>query len=175
MTPPPDLPPAEDAEFDAWLDSRLAALPLMSPAEGFAERVMARVAVPDPFAIRSLRAMPRRLLATRRTLAAAATLAVIVLGSMAGSVVWSLGHQQTLAAFGGWLASEASALAWVGLRGVASNLVEQPWYTAARGLVGSPAHLAGASALASLTYAAGVVALRRLLALPARQVSHAGA
>lgn len=159
-------------EFDRWLDERLAALPLMHASAGFADRVMQRVALPDPFAIRFLAAARHRLLATRRSLAVAATIAVLLVGSLAGSIVWTLGHQEALVGFGGWLASRASELAWVGLRGAASNLVEQPWYSEARKLATSPAQLATVSALASLGYAAAIVALRRLLAPPPGAVTH---
>ena len=56
---------------------QIAALPLMSPAADFSERVMASVVVPDPFAIRSLQATQRRLFATRKSVAVAATTSVV--------------------------------------------------------------------------------------------------
>jgi hypothetical protein len=151
----------------------LAALPYPSPAPHFADRVMARVMVADPFALRSLRTARRRLLATRKSLAVAAALTVALVGSVAASVAWTLTHQQMLTALGGWLLSEAGQLAWIALRGAASNLIEQPWYAALKTFLGSPVRLALASALASLTYLGGIFALRRLLALPAPQVAHA--
>lgn len=153
---------------------QVSALPLLSPSEDFADRVMAAVAVPDPFAIRSLQATRRRLFATRRSLALAASVLVLLLGSMAGSIVWTLANQETLASFGGWLLGEAGQVAWLGVRGVASNVIEQPWYHGLRSLVDNPVRLALASALASLAYLGGVVALRRLLALPTQQVAHVG-
>ena len=72
-------------------------------------------------------------------------------------------------AFGGWLGTQAGQAAWLGLRWVASNFIEQPWYGAARSAFGSPGLVAGASALAAAAYLAGVYALRRLLALPTQQ------
>jgi hypothetical protein len=148
-------------------------LPLMSPAPGFADRVMQSVALPDPFALRSLDAIRQRALATRKTAALAATIAVLLVGSMTASIVWSLSHQQTLAALGSWLTSEAWQAGWVALRGAASTIIEQPWYAALRGSLEHPARWAALSAFASLAYVLGVLALRRLLALPAPRVAHA--
>ena len=152
---------------------QIAALPLMGPDTGFADRVMASVIVPDPFAIRSLQATQRRLFATKRSLALAASLALLLLGSMAGSIAWSLSHQDTLASIGNWLLAQGGQVAWLSLRGLASNLIEQPWYGTVRSLVGNPIHLAAGSALATTVYLVGVLALRRLLALPNQQVAHA--
>src|SRR4051812_15384023 len=105
MTRPPGTHLSPD-EFDAWLSGTLAqhwqqhldqcqacldrahaeremadqiaALPLMSPAEDFADRVMAAVAIPDPFALRSFQATRRRLFATRKSLAMAASLTLLL-------------------------------------------------------------------------------------------------
>jgi hypothetical protein len=153
---------------------QIAALPMMAPAPGFADRVMRSVHVPDPFAIRSLEAARRRLFGTPRAIAVAASLVVLLLGSMAGSIVWTLGHQDTLNAFGSWLLAQSGQAAWLAIRGVASNLIEQPWYEGAKELVANPTRLAVASGVASLAYLGGVLALRRLLALPTQRVAHAG-
>jgi len=164
----------ERARAEREIVEQIAALPLMSPTADFAERVMASVVVPDPFAIRSLQATQRRLFATRKSVAVAASLALLLLGSMAGSIGWSLTHQETLASMGTWLLAQGGQFAWLSLRGLASNLIEQPWYNGIRSLVDNPVRLALGSALASLAYLGGVFALRRLLALPTQQVAHAG-
>ena len=164
----------EWARAEREIADQISALPLLSPGVDFADRVMASVAVPDPFAIRSLQATRRRLFATRRSLAVAASVAILLLGSMAGSIAWTLANQDTLASLGGWLITQSGHAAWLGLRGVASNIIEQPWYDALRSLAEHPARLALASAMASLAYLGGVLALRRLLALPTQQVAHAG-
>jgi hypothetical protein len=165
----------ERAQAEREIVEQLSALPLMSPAPGFADRVMQAVVLPDPFAIRSIDTARRRLFASRRSLAYAAGLAIFLVSSMAGSIVWSLAHQDTLAALGSWLAAQAGQTAWLAIRGVASNFIEQPWYQGARALADSPARLAVASALATLVYLSGVLALRRLLALPTQRVAHANA
>jgi hypothetical protein len=163
----------EQLRAERDIADQIAALPLLSPTPGFSDRVMASVFVPDPFAIRSLQATRRRLFATPRSVALAASLTLLLLGSMAGSIVWSLSHQQTLVSLGSWLMTEAGQAAWFGLRSLASNFIEQPWYDSIRALVENPGHLALVSAMASLAYLGGVVALRRLLALPTQQVAHA--
>jgi hypothetical protein len=189
-------------EIDAWLEGRLASewqqhldqcqsclelvrtegeivdqlsgLTLMSPEAGFADRVMAAVLVPDPFAIRSLQATRQRLFSTRKSIAKAASLALLLLGSMAGSVVWTLANQETLGSLGSWLLTEGGQIAWLGLRGIASSVMEHPWYDGIRSFAESPGRLALSSALASFAYLGGVLALRRLLAVPTQQVAHAG-
>jgi hypothetical protein len=163
------------AQTERVLLRQLAALSAFSPAPDFADRVMASVAVPDPFALRSMQTARRRLLSTRRTVAMAAMVALVVAGSMAASIVWSLGHQQTIAAAGSWLSTAAVQWLWTGLRSAVSSVIEQPWYDGARGLLGSPARLAALSALASLVYVSGVLALRKLMTLPTGPVSHANA
>jgi hypothetical protein len=163
----------EQLRAERDIADQIAALPLLSPTPGFSDRVMASVFVPDPFAIRSLQATRRRLFATPRSVALAASLTLLLLGSMAGSIVWSLTHQQTLVSLGSWLMTEAGQAAWFGVRSLASNFIEQPWYNSIRVLVENPGRLALVSAMASLAYLGGVVALRRLLALPTQQVAHA--
>src|SRR5688572_24705199 len=91
----------ERARAEREIVDQISALPLMSPEAGFAHRVMAAVVIPDPFAIRSFQSTRRRLFATRKSLAVAASLALLLLGSMAGSIAWTLANQETLASFGG--------------------------------------------------------------------------
>jgi uncharacterized membrane protein len=164
----------EQVRADREIAEQIAALPSISPAAGFADRVMASVIIPDPFAIRSLQATRRRLFATPKSFALAAGLLVFLVGSMAGSIVWTVTHQETMAWMGSWVLSQGGQALWLGLRGVASNFIEQPWYEGARSLLGNPARLALLSGVASLAYLAGVFALRRLLAVPTQQVAHAG-
>jgi hypothetical protein len=151
----------------------LGALPLHAPSPQFTDRVMASVRVPDPFAIRALQAAGRRLLTSRRSMAVAAAVAFVLLGSMAASAAWTLANRETLTAAGTWLAGEAGRWAWVGIRGAALNLMEQPWFTGFRSLVDAPGRLALASAAVSLMYVSGILVLRRLLAVPTQRVAHA--
>jgi hypothetical protein len=164
----------EQVRVDREIAELITALPPMSPAEGFADRVMTRVAIPDPFALRSLQATRRRFFAAPRSFATAAALALVLLGSMVASIVWSLANQETLASIGSWLYAQGGQALWFGVQGLATNIIEQPWYAGLRSLVENPARLAGFSALGSLLYLGGLLALRRLLAVPTQQVAHAG-
>ena len=163
----------EQLRTDREIAEQISDLPLTSPAEGFADRVMARVVIPDPFAIRSLQATRRRLFASQKSFAAAAGFALFFLGSMVGSVVWSLGHQETLASLGSWLFAQGGQAIWLGIQGLASNLIEQPWYSGLKSLAINPTRLAMFSALGSFAYLGGLLALRRLQAVPTQQVAHA--
>ena len=154
---------------------RLATLPTAMPSPDFADRVMARVLLPDPFALHSLQGSRRRLFASHRSLAAAAMVVLVIGAAMAASIAWSLGNRDTLAAAGTWLGNEAVSWLWLGIRGAASNLMEQPWYDRARGVIGAPARVAMVSGAAFLAYLGGVLVLRRLMALPRTGVAHAHA
>jgi hypothetical protein len=163
----------EHAEADREIVNLLGSLPLVDPSFGFADRVMLAVSLPDPFSLRSVAGIVRGLFATPRAAAFATTVVVLLVGSMTASIVWSLGHQETLAALGSWAMAEAWQTGWVALRGLASNLMEQPWYAAIRDSLEHPARWGIISSAASFAYILGLVALRRLLALPAREVAHA--
>ena len=157
------------------LVARLESLTLEGPPPEFADIVMSRVAIPDPFAIRSLGTARRRLFATRRSMAAAAMVALVVAVAMAASVIWTLGNRETLAAAGSWIGAESVGLLWLGLRGVVANFIEQPWYGDARQLFDDPARVAAISGGIMLAYVAGLLALRKLMALPAQGVANAHA
>jgi predicted anti-sigma-YlaC factor YlaD len=162
----------ELARAERALADQLAALPLLSPRADFPDRVMASVRIPDPFAIHSLETARRRLLSSRKSVAIASILAVVLLGSMTASVVWTLANRDLLVGAGNWLATAAAQWAWAGLRGATLAVMEQPWYGGLRRLFDAPARLALAMGLASLLYVSGLLTLRRLLAVPQR-VPHA--
>ena len=157
------------------LVARLESLTLDGPSLEFADIVMSRVVIPDPFAIRSLGTARRRVFATRRSMAAAAMVALVIAVSMTASVVWTLGNRETLAAAGNWIGAESLGLLWLGVRGIVANFIEQPWYGDARQLFGSPGRLAAVSGGVTLGYVAGLLALRKLMALPAQGVANAHA
>ncbi len=160
-------------EKERQLVALLAALPDFGPQPGFEDRVMAQVTIPDPFALGVLRKIKDRLTSSRRSLAIAASVSLVILIGMTGSAVWTLSNQDTLAALGSGMASEVMQWFWLGVQGLFSNLVEQPWYERARELAGSPARLALVSGFATLLYLGGILALKRLMALPTERVAHA--
>lgn len=156
------------------LAARLADLPLFNPAAGFGERVMAAVRIPSRSPAWSLAGIRQRL-RTPEGRGHAAAIAAGLIGSMGLSVAWSLSNPDALAQIGTWLSSEGSRMLWVGLRGTASNLLEQPWYDGARDLIATPARFGLVTGSTVLAYLCGVAALRRLLTVPAHRVARAGA
>jgi len=163
----------EAVEGERELVTQLAALPAYAPAATFVDRVMARVSIPDPFALRAVRTLPARLLASRPTLLRVAAVAAVLAVLMGGSILWSWTNQDVLRGLGTSALGEATGWFWLGLQGLVSNLVEQPWYGGAKAIFGSPARLAFLSAAASLLYVGGILALKRLMALPVERVAHA--
>jgi hypothetical protein len=153
-------------ERERALVELLGTLPRLAPAVGFEDRVMARVRVPQlaPAASRSV--VP----SSRRPVAA---IAAAVLVGMAASIAWSLGNRELLDSWGAWLLGESSRLLWVSVQAVASNLLEQPWSREVRSFIAAPGRLLLVLGAASLVYASGLLALRRLMALPTAGVAHA--
>ena len=148
----------------------LGALPLHVPAAGFEDRVMARVHIATPRS--ALATLRHRALATPASRALAAGVLVSVLGSLAASVVWSLGHREVLASLGMTALRSVAELGWVVVHALATTLVEQPWYGSARALVDSPARLATVAGGLTTAWAAGMLLMRRLIAIPAGSVAH---
>jgi len=148
----------------------LGALPLHVPAAGFEDRVMARVQVATPRS--ALTTLRRRALASRTSRALAAGAVASVLGSLAASVIWSLGHREVLASLGMTALRSVAELGWVVVHGLATALVEQPWYGTARALVDSPTRLATVAGGLAMAWAAGMLLMRRLIAIPAGSVAH---
>jgi hypothetical protein len=149
-----------------WLES----LPLHVPAAGFEDRVMARVQVVTPRSV--FATLRQRALATPASRALAAGVVLSVLGSLAASVIWSLGHREVLASLGMTALRSVAELGWVVVHGLATTIVEQPWYGSARALVDSPARLATVAGALATAWAAGMLLMRRLIAIPAGSVAH---
>jgi len=164
----------EFARAEQQLAAKLAALPLFSPEAGFTERVMVALR-PVQEAVPIWTRARRRVFASRRSLAIAASLTVAVLGSMGASVAWSLTHQDTMTAAGQWLTSQGGQALWVTIRGVAANLIEQPWYNTFKSLLGSPERIAVVTGSLTLAYLTGVLTLRRLLMAPTTGLVRANA
>lgn len=153
------------ADAERVLVRRLEQLPLFNPKEQFADLVMAQVAIP-------LHGWRARVWATGRSRAVAAGVAALVFGSMGTSVAWSLTHQDTLSALGTWATTTATQWSLTVLQGIGTRVLSQPWVLELRATA-SPGKVALIAAAGSLLYAGGLVALRRLLALPEPQVARA--
>ncbi|MDH5315031.1 MAG: hypothetical protein OEW44_01015 [Gemmatimonadota bacterium] len=140
----------------------LESLPSLAPRAGFADRVMAGVTRPV--------AVPRRLPA----LARAAALGLVFLGGLAASISWSLANEPMLMAWREGGLKWAEGWLQLGLSGLWAELSRQSWYATVLDAFGSPTRLTVALAGMLLIYGAGLVALRRLTALPSSgTASHA--
>jgi hypothetical protein len=140
----------------------IAALPVIAPHAGLADRVMEAVRVPPAPARAPWRVLTHPSLLGPRWKALAAASVALVAGAGV-SVAWSLAHPDALPAAGAWVAGEASHWLWVTIQTLASNVAEQPWYGPARSLLGSPARAVLATISGVLLYAGGLLAMRRLL------------
>jgi hypothetical protein len=153
----------------------LESLPVFAPSDDFADQVMFQVAVPDPFAIRSLASTRERVLHSSRARAWVLSAAALLLATMGASIVWTALNRETLASAGDWLGGQATQWFWVAIRGAFANITEQPWFGPMRQALGAPARLALLSACAMLLYAGGVLALRKLMTFPSQGAAHARA
>jgi hypothetical protein len=135
--------------MDDELDAAIAALRRYDPASGFADRVMARVAVRQPVAARR-----------RPPLAVAVGAVLAVAGSMLASIVWTWRHQTALVSFGRRAAAQTSAWISDGLPMVAQ-------YPLTQQIIGHVPQVALVLILGSIVYVGGLFALFRLMVGPA--------
>jgi hypothetical protein len=152
------------AATDRAVITVLERLPRFSPSPGFPDRVMARVTVAKA-STRSILGL--RVPTGRRGLVAAAVSATLLAG-LTASVVWSLGNREVMAGWGQQTLALLSQWLWLGVQTLAANLTEQPWYGAVRTALDTPARLAAAGAVLLVTWSVGMLALKRLVALPSR-------
>ena len=152
------------AATDRAVITVLERLPRFSPAPGFPDRVMARVTV--------VKASTRSILGLRvptgRPARVAASIAAVLVAGLVTSVVWSLGNRDVLAGWGQQTLSLLSNWLWLGVQTLAANLTEQPWYEPVRSALATPSRMAAAGAALVVTWSAGMLALKRLVALPSR-------
>ncbi len=156
----------EVARLEGEVVRRLAALPMLAPSAGFSDRVMAQVQLPDPFRVRAA----TRTLRSLRTRPRLAALAASLLVGVVASVAWTLTNRPVLDAIGQWFLAQGADLLWTTLRQGASSVIAQPWYATLRDLVGSPARASVALGALAGSWLVGLLALRRLTALPAPAV-----
>jgi hypothetical protein len=160
------------ADQERVLVMRLEALPLFDPRPGFADRVMDRVDVPVTSVADAWRLWRNRVFANPMGVGIAAGVAVLLGGSVAASAAWAAGNQDLITGTGSWLMSHGQQWFWEGVS-LTSNLIQQQsWYPPVRASLTTGRIIALAGVAAGL-YAAGVVALRRLLSLPRSQVARA--
>jgi hypothetical protein len=160
------------ADQERALVHRLQALPLFNPSPGFSERVMNRVDVPVTSLAGAWRYWRTRVSANPISVGAAAGAAVLLGGSLAASAAWAAAHQDTITGVGPWLMSQGQQAFAQSMSVVSGLLQQQSWYAQLRATL-TPARGIAIGTAALALYGAGVVAMRRLLALPSAQVSRA--
>jgi hypothetical protein len=148
----------------------LSSVPLHVPRAGFEDRVMALVRIAVPASV--LATLRTWALASQRNMAVAAMLAVALLASLGGSIAWSFANTELLASLGRTVLGAVAESGWVVARSLASTLFEQPWYASVRAALDSPTRLAFAAGGLVTTWVAGLLLLRRLVAIPAQRVAH---
>jgi len=156
-----------DGMTDDELDRALASLSYPRPRADFADRVMARVALPAPLAVRQPARVP-----VRRSLVPAAIWAAAVIGPLVASVVVALQHWTVATALVGGLTAIAGQWTLTGIKTFLFAAMLRPVASLLHGFAISPAALAAVLALGSLGYLSGLLALRRLMTVPGRHVMH---
>lgn len=151
------------------IDRLLASLPQWSPRTGFADRIMAQVRIADPFYLHALARLRHRVATSRRAFAAAASVLLFLVASMAASVVWTMSNRAVLESAARWIRVEVTHGLWLAGRGALTAFLEQPWASSLTQWFSSGAHIGVAVGGAAVAYLAGVWAMRRLMSVPAPQ------
>ena len=160
------------ADVERVLVRRLQALPLLSPAPDLADRVMAQVDLPVTSLASAWRLWRTRLAATPEGVGIAAGVAVLLGGSVAASAAWAAGHQELIVGAVQGLRAQGEQWFWQGITLANGFLQSQAWYASLRAAL-TPARLIAVSGVGIALYTAGVVTLRRLIALPGSQAARA--
>jgi len=160
------------ADAERVLVLRLQQVPLFNPAPGFSERVMNRVDIPVTSLAGAWRFWRTRVFANPVSVGAAAGAAVLLGGSLAASAAWAAAHQDTIVGVTPWLIDQGQHLWQQGVATASGLLQQQSWYAPVRAAL-TPARIAVVGTAVLALYGVGVVAMRRLLALPPAQVSRA--
>lgn len=158
----------ELANAERLLVLQLERLPLFDPAPDFALRVLDRVDVPVTSVLGAWRLWRSRFERNPVAVGIAASVAVMLGGSMAASAAWAAGNQDMITGLGSWFVLHGEQWFWQGV----GSLQAQSWYEPVRGAL-TPGRAAAALAVVTGFYAAGIMTLRRLLALPDSQVARA--
>ena len=163
------LETCEDCRRLAVLDrevlTMMSGLRTYGPRDGFSDRVMARVTVATPAPVPVL-SFPKL---TRRRIAALSALAA----GMVASVAWSFAYRSVL---DGWLDGAGAALWTSGTALWAQSLAaiaSVPWLTSLQEAMASPGRLVVGLIVVTGGYAAGLMALRRLVNSSAGAASNA--
>jgi hypothetical protein len=164
----PECRPLADRE--RLLVLRLRDLPLFDPAPGFVERVIAEVDLPVISLAGAWRQWRRRTFANPVAVGIASGIAVVLGGSLAASAAWAAGNQEVITGASQWVWHGTQQLFWVTVAALSQLVTAQPWYPAIRSVF-SPGRVALLGGALTALYGIGLMALRRLLAVPAGQAA----
>jgi hypothetical protein len=151
---------------DRELVDAITRLPLLEPAPGFEQRVMARVSVGGAGAAAAVAAAPtvseRAVAARRRALWAALAGGGAVLAGFG----WAAVHPAAASGLVSPILGQAGHTLWQGLQHSVALLNDQGWLSGLRQLIGTPVRALVLVAAAAGIYAAALGGLGRLLAEP---------
>jgi hypothetical protein len=139
-------------------------LPRFSPSIGFCDRVMAQVTLPTLAEVAASK--PFRIGVWLTGAGLVTTLAV--------SLVWSFANRAVLTDASQWALGEGWSTARAAADQFSAMLSSMPAVRDVQRAIGTPTRLAAVSGSLLVLYSTGLVALRRLLALPTAEVAHAG-
>lgn len=154
------------ANAERLLVLKLERLPLFDPAPGFAARVLEQVDLPVTSAAGAWRLWRSRFERNPVAVGVAASVAVLLGGSIAASAAWAAGNQDLITGLGSWMVLHGELWFWQGV----GSLQAQPWYEPVRSAL-TPGRAALLLSAVTAMYAAGVLTLRRLMALPDSRVA----
>lgn len=160
------------ADAERVLVMQLQALPLLSPGQALADRVMAQVDLPVTSLASAWRLWRTRLAATPEGVGIAAGVAVLLGGSVAASAAWAAGHQELILGTVQGMRAQGEQWFWQGITLANGALQSQAWYATLRTAL-TPGRLIALGGVVVALYAAGVLTLRRLIALPGSQAARA--
>ena len=156
----------EQDDFDRLITRELSRLPSLAPSGDFGGRVMAYVRLPDPKAVIVFRRAQAWALQPRRALTLAGAYAACAAIALGVAVPWLLQHAPSLSYGASLVLSRiAGAASDLGMTLAGQVLSSRP-YEALRSLPVRREQLVPLAALLTVAYAAGGVALHRLLKSP---------
>lgn len=92
---------------------------------------------------------------------------------MGASAAWTLTNRELLDGWLQFVANQGGEWLWTSLQTGVAAMTEQAWYAPVRDLLVSPVRTAAVAATSLLVWAGGLMALRRLVALPTGPVPNA--
>ena len=152
--------------LDTRLISVLGQLPTWDPSPHLMERVLSRIERPvvsagvtHPAGVRS----PRERSARRRVVVAS----LLTTGLLTGGFAWAFLEPDTALGLAQPAFQQLTGALWTGLQALSANAVEQPWFSAIRDALATPARAVPVLVAGAGLYAMALLGLRRLLTRPA--------